>query len=360
MFAEDYKSQNVPLEESFGVLYPEAFTDPRAEYRALTTTAALVDLCHWGALRLRGGDRIRFLNALTTNDVERLPAGRACHSALATVKGKLVAELFVLKGEGELFVQVAQGQAGTVAEVLDKHIIADDVDLEDVTGQFGVLAVEGPRFREIVWRLFPTTPLPAEPLGFVDADYLGTSVTVVRNSVTGEPGYHLIVPSRGIARIRDFVIQSGRADDMMLAGRAAWNARRVEAGMPWWGVDIVAGENFPKECRLEDVVSYDKGCYLGQETIARMHHRGHPNRLLSGVVPAADGTPDAPAGSEMFAPADTSKPVGRVTSAVYSPALEKQLIMGYIRTGYTDPGTELVLRAGGGERPVVVTPLPVK
>ena len=114
MFAEQYKSEDVILKESFGVPYPEVFTDPQSEYHALTTTAALVDLCHWGALRLRGGDRVRFLNALTTNDVESLPAGRACHSALATVKGKLVAELFVLKREDELFVLVAQGDTTTV------------------------------------------------------------------------------------------------------------------------------------------------------------------------------------------------------------------------------------------------------
>jgi folate-binding protein YgfZ len=361
MFAEHYRSQKVPLKESFGVPYPELFTNSQSEYHALTTTAALVDLCHWGALRLRGGDRVRFLNALTTNDVQSLPEGHACHSALATVKGKLVAELFVLKREDELLILVAQGDTGAVAETIDKHIIADDVSMENASADYGVIAVEGPKSREIVWRLFPKEPLPDETLQFVDADYLGTPVTIVRNTVTGEPGYHFIAPAGGVHHIRTHLIQSGRADDMALAGRAAWNTRRVEAGMPWWVVDVIAGENFPKECRLEDVVSYDKGCYLGQETIARMHYRGHPNWLLSGAVPTGDVVShEPPAGAELFAADDSSKAVGHVTSAVISPVLQKLLIMSYVRAAFADPGTELVLRAGGVEHTVVVTSLPVK
>jgi len=361
MLADLYKSKDVLLKESFGVPYPEVFTDPGSEYRALTTTAGLIDLCHWGALRLTGGDRIRLLNALTTNDVQSLASGQACHSALVTVKGKLIAELYVLRREEELFVLVAQGNADVFAETIDKHIIADDVTARDVSGEYGVVAVEGPKSREIAWRLFPTVTLPVEPLQFVDTDYLGTPVTIIRNSATGEPGYHFVVPADGISRIRDYLIQSGRADDMALAGRAAWNTRRVEAGIPWWGADITAGENFPKECRMEGVVSYNKGCYLGQETLARMHYRGHPNWLLSGAVPAdSEGGGVTPAGSELFAPADLSKAVGRVTSAVESPALNKRLIMGYIRAGFTDPGAELVLRAGDIERTVVITSLPVK
>jgi folate-binding protein YgfZ len=361
MFAEQYKREDVTLREWFGVPYPEVFTDAQSEYRALTTTAALLDLCHWGALRLRGGDRVRFLNALTTNDVQSLPEGRACHSALATVKGKLVAELFALKRQDELFLLVAQGDTGAVADVLYKHVIADDVAMDNVSGDYGVIAVEGPKSREVAWRLFPTQRLPDEPLQFVDADYLGTPVTILRNTVSGEPGYHFVVPADGIRLIRNHLIQSGRADDMALAGRVAWNTRRVEAGMPWWGVDVVAGENFPKECRLDDVVSYDKGCYLGQETIARMHYRGHPNWILAGVVPAGDGVGgEPPVGAELCAPADSSKAVGRVTSAVFSHALQKLLMMSYVRTAFADAGTELVLRADGVEYTVVVTSLPVK
>jgi len=360
MFTESYKAQRIALKESFGVPYPESFTDPADEYRALTATAALIDLCHWGALRLTGNDRVRLLNSLTTNDVASLSAGEACHTALATVKGKLVAEFYVLRRENELFVLVAQGDTRVVAETIEKHIIADDVELNDVSDDYGVVAVEGPESRGIVWRLFPRDPLPTERFRFVDADYLGRPVAVVNNTVTGEPGLLLVVPARGIRRIREHLIQSGRNDDMALAGRAAWNMRRVEAGLPWWGSDVVAGENFPKECRLEDVVSYDKGCFLGQETLARMHHRGHPNWLLVGLVPNDETPGDAPRGTEVFSADDPNKAVGRITSSAPSPKLNKNLLMGYVRTAFAEPGTELALGPGGSGATVTVTPLPLK
>lgn len=361
MFADLYKSKNVPLKESFGVPYPEQFTDAETEYRSLTTTAAMLDLCHWGILRLTGADRIRLLNALVTNDVESLPEGQVSHAALVTIKSKLVAELFVLKRENELLVLVAQGDTEMVASTIDKHIIADDVAVDNASDDFGVLAVEGPESRGVVRRLFPDDSLPDEQLQFLDAGFLDTPLTVIRNSVTGEDGYHVVVPSDGAGLIRGYLIQSGRAEDMALAGRAAWNARRIEAGLPWWGIDVVAGDNFPKECRLDGLVNYDKGCYLGQETLARMHYRGHPNWLLSGITPAeSDHAIEPPAGAELFAPGDMSKAIGRCTSSAFSPALQKPLMLGYVRSGFTDPGTELVLRDGGVESNVIVTSLPAR
>jgi folate-binding protein YgfZ len=358
MFAETYRNDNIHLTESFGVPYPEVFYTVEYENHPHTHTPVLIDLCHWGALRLTGADRVRLLNALVTNDVDSLEPGSGCHSALTTIKGKLVAELFVLRRENELFVLVSQGDTAVVSATIEKHIIADDVTLEDVSGDYGVLAVEGPIARGIVWRLFPATPLPESPLQFTDADYLGRTVTLVNNSATGEPGYHLVAPAAGIRRIRKHLLQSGLADDAIAAGRAAWDMRRVEAGLPWWDTDVVAGENFPKECRCESLVNYEKGCYLGQETLARMHHRGHPNRLLVGLETDAPEPPRA--GSELYAPGDADKPIGHVTSAVDSPALQKPLMMGYVRREAAEPGNSLVLRVDGSETTVTVVSLPVK
>jgi folate-binding protein YgfZ len=391
MFVDSYKNDGVTMTVSFGGPYPEAFEHPQNEYRALTSTAALIDLCHWGLFRLTGGDRLRLLNSLTTNDAASLAAGEACHSALTTVKGKLIAELFVLVRDADATVLVAQGDPGTVHQTIGNHIVADDVDLENVSDGYGVLSVEGPKSREIVWRLFPRLSIPTKRFQFVDVIYQGIPATIMHNNVTGETGYQLIVPKDGIRLIRDYLIQAGRAEDAALAGRAAWNMRRVEAGLPWWGADVKAEENFPKECRLDGVVSYDKGCFLGQETLARMHHRGHPNWLLVGLSPNGevsgldtpaflsadsiiDSSPDSisralgdlntsasiPAGSELFAPDDPSKSVGRITSSAFSPKTQKPLFMGYARAALASPGTELVLPVGGVESTLVVIPLPVE
>jgi folate-binding protein YgfZ len=373
MFADTYKADGVVLKTWLGVQYPEAFTHPADEYRALTSTAALIDLCHWGVLRLTGNDGVRLLNSLTTNDAASLDTGGGCHSALTTRKGKLQAELYVLRRQEELLVLVAQGDTGVVADTIEKHIIADDVDVADVSADTAVVAVEGPKSREVLSRLFPNQPIPDAPLRFSDTDYLGTPVTIVRNSVTGESGYHLIVPAGNARRLRDHLIQSGRADDMSLIGRVAWNTRRVEAGLPWWRADVTADENFPKECRLDGVVDYTKGCFLGQETLARMHHRGHPNWLLVGLTPRedlaglethgdnwADPSAALPVDAPLFAPADLDQQAGRLTSPVYSPKLQKPLALGYVRPALAEPGTELILRINDHDTPLVVTPLPLK
>jgi folate-binding protein YgfZ len=320
-------------------------------------------------LRLTGRDRVRLLNSLTTNDVAGLEAGGACRSALTTVKGKLLAELFVLRREHELLVVVAQGATEHVAATIDKHIIADDVTVTDLSRDTAVLAVEGPKARGVVWRLFPTTALPARTQEFVDADYLGTPVCVLRASASGEDGYHLLVPAGDGERIREYVIQSGYADDMALVGRVAWNRRRVEAGLPWWGADVNPGDNFPLESRLEDIVSYTKGCFLGQETLARMYHRGHPNRKLVGLAPKWGFSPPGAADADglffslrdapLYRGDDADKQAGRITSAAYSPVLDGPLLLGYVRADLSEPGSVVALRSDGADTALEVIALPV-
>jgi aminomethyltransferase len=320
-------------------------------------------------LRVTGRDRVRLLNSLFTNDVAGLGAGGACHSALTTVKGKLLAELYVLRRETELLVVVAQGDTGDVAAAIDKHIIADDVCVTDLSSETAVIAVEGPRARGVVWRLFPVAALPDRPLEFVDTDNLGTPVCVIRASASGEDGYHLLIPAGGAERIRGYAIQSGYADDMALVGRVAWNRRRVEAGLPWWGADVTAGDNFPLECRLEGVVSYTKGCFLGQETLARMYHRGHPNWKLVGLASKDNISPTEAADADNLfyelrnAPLhradDAEKPAGRITSAAFSPVLDGPLLLGYVRADLAEPGRDVVLRSGGADTALEVVELPV-
>ncbi|MDH3197968.1 MAG: hypothetical protein OEO21_06985 [Candidatus Krumholzibacteria bacterium] len=395
MFVETYREEGVLLADAFGVSYPETFSHPVLEYRALVSRLAAIDLTHWGALRLTGSDRVSFLDAMITAEVANLGPGEAAHAALTTTKGKLVAELYVLSRESELFVLVAQGDSAAVAATLEKHIVADDVELEDASARFGVLAVEGPRCRDLVWRLFPNAAIPMEALRFVDVDYQGIPVTILRASVTGERGFQMIVPADGIARIRSYLVQGGRGLDLALAGRAAWNLRRVEAGLPWFGVDVE--DAFPKECRLDHLVSYDKGCFLGQETLARMHFRGHPNWLLEGLAPAGDAPgPLAPPASlalddgalaaaardaealradlsaldlsrfcsaELFAPGQASvagaKSIGRITSAVFSPARGSLLALASVRAAHAQARDDIELIAGGEPVRLTLAELPL-
>ena len=414
MFVDLYRAEHVPLGTMAGIPYPQAFSHPRLEYEAITHAVALVDLSHAGVLRLTGSDRVRFLNAMVTNDVAALATGTACQALMTTTKGRVVAELLVLARAQELLVLVIQGSTARVADALESHIIADDVTLENLTGRFGVLSVEGPKCRDLLWRLFPREPLPLERLKFTENEYQGMRATVVRHSVTGDKGLHVIVDRDHIERMRDYLVQGGVGMDGRLAGRVAWNLRRVEGGLPWFDVDVTE-DNFPAEARLETHVSYEKGCYLGQETIARMHYRGHPNWLLVGLttgddapeslgyperledlrgLPALADSPDGAradiaamafdhtpvAGVELFtlgngdvesdaddtaegapayADAAARKPVGRLTSAALSPCLKRALFLGYVRATLAQARTHLRGHVGGMDVTLTVVDLPL-
>ncbi len=336
-------------------MLPDAYTDPATEYEALTHAVGIIDHAVAGVLRLRGKDRVRFLNAMVTNDVTKVGPGRSCPALITTTKGKVIAELLVLSRADELVVLVLQGPVARVVSTLESHIIADDVELEHASEQFAVIAVEGPKCRELVWRLFPREPLPMEAFAFTENDYQGLLATVIRHSVVGDKGMLMLIPREHYERIKAYLVQGAVGLDGAGIGRAAWNIRRVEKGRPWFGIDVTE-ENFPAECGLETHVNYEKGCYLGQETIARMHYRGHPNWKLVGLagggdVPAVGATLDAVTGS------DTSTPAGRITSAVYSPTLKHSLCLGYVRHTMAAPGTGFSVREEAGSLTVVELPL---
>jgi len=394
MLIETYKAAHVPLSDAFGGPYPDAFSHPRLEYEMLAHAAGVIDLSHWGVLRLTGNDRVRFLNAMVTNDVASLGTGSSCASLMTTTKGKIFAELLVLARPLDLLVLVMQGSTARVVEVLASHIIADDVELSDVSGDLGVLSAEGPRCRELVWRIFPRDPLPLKPGEFTENEYQGMHATVVRHSVAGDKGLHLVVSREHLVRMREYLIQGGVGLDCGPAGRVAWNTRRVENGLPWFGSDVTE-ENFPKEVRLDDHVNYNKGCYLGQETIARMHYRGHPNwQLVALSVPGdtpctpawqprwdtltglpvletdpaaaqadvrAMSAPNHAVGTKLFAPGETKRgAIGHITSGVLSPLLNKPLFLATVRTNAASPGTTLEAMLGGRNVALAVVDLPVK
>lgn len=381
MLTEAYKRENIHLTSSFGVEYPSYFIHPVVEYQSLVKSAGVIDLTHWKTFRLSGKDRQSFLNAMVTNDVASLEDGRGCHSLITTIKGKIIAELFVFVREEDVLVFVPQGDAAEAYDVLAKHIISEDVTIEDLSKGFGVMAIEGPKAREILWRVFPKGPLPSGQFRGVMRQLKDLDVYVMGNSVTGEAGYHMMIPGERIERVRDYLVQASRGSDGLPVGGIVWNMRRVEKGLPWYGTDFT-GDNFPDETRLGDAISYDKGCFRGQETLARLHHRGHVNRLLMGLatedrdVPqgvrklvsefedeinnyeesdlkgraepiarALDLTSIVAPDTELFATndaTDPSKAAGRVTSIAYSPQIKKPLLLGIVRRELAEAGLAVV------------------
>lgn len=394
MLEKLYKETGIPMAKHFGVTYPEYFTHPAAEYNAQVAYAGVIDLTHWTILRVTGADRTTFLNAMLTNDVSALETDEGCHTLITTTKGKIIAELYVFVRADDVIVLVSQGDAAGTEQILQKHIIMEDVTIEDISNDFGLLAIEGPKAYDCLWRMFPTGPFPKDNLHAVARQFEHIAFYVMKNTVTGDEGYHLMIPAADLVRMRSYLVQAARGSDGLAVGRIAWNMRRLENGLPWYGFDFTDA-NFPNEARFEDTVSYSKGCFLGQETLARLMYRGHVNRLLVGLAveddnwstvadtltaeftkrinnydeiglskgarpfaTALDLRETYPRESQLFLPEGDSKSVGQITSAVYSPALERPLLLGYVHHDHATPGNRLVLKGPKTEYQVRITDLP--
>ena len=396
MLQDVYKRDRLVLRETFGRPYPEYFTHPVAEYQALTEFAGVIDLTHWNVFRVTGSDRVSYLNAMVTNELETVETNAGSHALVTTIKGKIIAELFVFVREDDVLVFVAQGDGDEAREVLERHIISEDVTIEDLSETHGVLALEGPKAEDILWRLLDSGPFPKEPLQAFAREFDGVDVYLMGNSISGERGQHLMVPRDDIERIHRYLVQACRGSDGLPVGRIAWNMRRIENGLAWYGLDF-SQDNFPDETRLGDAISYTKGCFLGQETLARLHHRGHVNRALVGLtmddadIPEAfqrlvaefdndvnnydevglrqqaepiakvlDLTTTFAPRTELFpiddASADEHKSIGWITSAAYSPQLKKPLLLGLIRYELVEAGKDVRL----GDVRLSIVDLPVQ
>jgi folate-binding protein YgfZ len=370
MLAETYRRDNVPLVDLFGVEYPAYFVNPIVEYQAIVRHAGIIDLTHWRTFRLSGRDRVSFLNAMVTNDIATLEPDQGSHALITTIRGKIIAELFVFASKEDTLVLVPQGNASEAYDIIQKHIITEDVSVKDLSSQYGVIALEGPSAEDVLWRIFPTGPFPKGSLHAVEREFEDAGVFLMKNSVTGEDGYHMMIPAKHILRLRGFLVQAAHGSDGLPVGAVAWNMRRVEKGLPWFGIDFTEN-NLPDETRLGSAISYTKGCFRGHETLSRLHHRGQVNRVLVGLTVRDNDVPEAVkklaaefgvdtdnydeqglrqeaqpiaqaldlrrsfgSKTELYSsesPDESGKSIGWVTSVAFSPELKKPLIFGYIR-----------------------------
>jgi folate-binding protein YgfZ len=318
---------------------PGSAAGPQGEHQALATGCALVDLSWKDRLELTGADRARFLHGLVTLDVKALTPGQGTYGFFTTHQGKILADVVVTAYEDRLWLELPPGRGAEVSAHLGKYVLADRVEvlpLEDMLP----LTLAGPLAAELLGRL-SSEPLPTEPWSHVRARVAGTEVALQRRGRLGVDAWTLWV-SASIAEpvAEDLLGLSEAAGGRPLpAGFTALEELRVERGIPRFGVDF-GPDNFPQETGCEEAVSYTKGCYLGQEVVARIHYRGGVQKLLRGLV--FEGTPAAGAALVL-----EEKEVGKVGSVVRSPALEATVGLAILHKRGASPGTVLAVAGGG-------------
>lgn len=287
------------------------------DYRALTTAVGLVDCGDRTLLELAGGDRVKFLQGFCTNHVARLATDEACEAFVTSVQGKILGHVEIVARTDRLRVETVAGQAERLQRHLDRYLIREDVTICDASSQRRQWLLAGPQAAELAAR----AGLAHQPEVFVRrVPWLAVDALLVD------------VPRQAWPRWGDELERQG-------ARRVAaevFDAARIEAGWPLYGRDIT-DQNLPQEVgRDRQAIHFNKGCYLGQETVARIDALGHVNRLL--VLVRWNGPVPPPAGEVLSA---SGAAAGEVTSSCYSPRYGSALSLAYLRRTLTSPGTRV-------------------
>ncbi len=323
--------------------------DEAAEREALRSACGLVERSWTSGLEILGQDRCRFLSGFITCDVQPLEPGEGAYGLITDVKGRVLADPVVLVLDDRLWLELPPGRAKAISEHLNKYAIADRVEIRPLDDVIP-LSLIGPRSGEVLGADQP----PEVAWCHRVAEIMGTEVRLVREQplpIAGReiPGCTIWVPAEDAPALFGRLLKSG-ASGLVPVGYRAYDALRVAAGRPLYGIDFDAG-NFPQETGLEEqTVSYTKGCYLGQEVVARIHYRGGVNRHLRGLLLGDD----------------TGEPVGRAVLVGGSEAgtvTSAATLAGGVRIGLAilhrraEPGADVEL-AGGGTARVVDLPFP--
>jgi len=334
----------------------EHYGDALAELAALRGAAGVLDLSFRSRLCVLGADRQKFLNGQVTNNVKDLKVGEGCYAALVNAKGKMQSDLNVYLLENEVLLDFEPGYSAAVAQRLEKFIIADDVQVADVAPQYGLLSVQGPRAGDVISQLWPGAAQPAQARQFISRkDSAAGELYLMNLARVDSSGFDLLVPAAALGAIADQLVTATETVGGRACGWQALEAARIEAGIPRFGVDMDES-NLPPEAGIEDrAVSYSKGCYIGQEVIARIRTYGQVARSLR-ALRLADSIKELPRrGDKLFW---GGKEVGSITSALASPTFNCNIALAYVRREHNEIGAELTLRTAEGESTARIVKLP--
>ncbi len=316
---------------------PASFGDVDAEFAALSQGVGLLDASHCGRIRATGPDVLDLLNRISTNEVGHLAPGHGAHTVLTTEKGRILDLIWVYNAGGHCLILTSPQTSHRVIEWIDKYTIIEDIELDDATHSTGMVSLIGPQLPNFLAKAFPDCTVEADSIA--SAALGNIPLQVVRRTLGQLPRVDLIFQikegqAEDTASVWDCLLSLGAAP----AGQNAYHAARVQAGAPEGGVDMSESYN-PLETGLLGSISFTKGCYIGQEVIARLdtYQKVQKNLVSLRLSPGAGGG----VGSKLMA---DGKQVGVITSLVQlSDDGGGSIGLGYVRPEFTEPGTRVFL-----------------
>ena len=315
------------------------------QYEALTRNVGFTPLTGRTIIEVTGSDRIQILQNFTTNDVKRLQPGQGCEAFITNSQGKTIGHIWIFCEGNRHFLDTTPGQAQTIIDHFNRYVISEDVTFTDRSNEFSDVLVAGNGAQALLSTL-TGQKIPCELLSHGTFQIAGHEVAIRRVDYAGRDSYIIQFRPTDADPVSSALTNVGA----IACSHEAVESARIEAGFPLFGLDITP-DNLPQEvARDAKAISFTKGCYLGQETVARIDALGHVNRLLASIKFASPEIPER--GTELLA---AGQKVGEVTSAAWSPQLQAPLAIALLRRNQTKPGNELA--TNGGQAVVVQLPL---
>jgi len=320
----------------FGCALPDHWADPRAEEEFARESVALVDKNYRAYLSFTGPDRVRYLNAILTNNIKDLSAGQGNVSLLLNPQGHILAEIETYALAESLFCVSYAMIRERLIEWLDKYIIMDDVTLTDETQRYGTLAIEGPKAAAVAKELTGIELSALAELGRGESAVASIPCWVTKRSPGGVAGCEFRAGRESLVTLWHVLSESVKKHGGGPMGYAALSAQRLAQGVPWFGYDF-GEKQIPHEAGLESShISYTKGCYTGQEIVERVRSRGQVNRRRVELIFDGGGVPAA--GEALTV---DGKEAGYVTRAALPSFLSHAIGMGYVRKDNNALGSQL-------------------
>lgn len=350
----EHERLGATFEEVTGWEMPAHYGDPSAEHRAVRQTVGLCDLSHRGKLRVTGEDRVKWLQSVISNDILPLQPGQGRYSSFLTHKGKMLTYFRVYVQTDSVMLEDCGEIGDQTYGALRKFLLyGTKAKMENCGESWGLLLVSGPKAAIVLKAALGTDVEDLKPISFIAAAIGGQSALIIRTEETGELDYEVLIPADGLAAAWSRLMEAGAPHGIKPVGSQAREALRIEAGIPTAGPDLNE-EIVPPEANLEGkAFSLSKGCYPGQEVVARMDTYGNVRRHLVGLLVKGSAVP--PKGAKLFS---GDREVGWISSAVRSPQRGQVIAFGFPLRDFSKPGTVLSVDIDGEKHEATVTSLP--
>jgi len=351
---EHHLKLGATFEEVGGWNMPTHYGDWVTEHQAVRQAVGLSDLSHRGKIHVIGDDRVKWLQSLISNDILPLQPGQGCYSSFLTHKGKMLGYFRVYALSDSLWVEDVGEVGDATFQSLKKFLLYGvKAKMENCAESWGLLLVTGPKACATISAAFGVVMSDLKPVNAISAKICSHTSFVLRTEETGEDDLEILLPADALNTAWERLMEAGATYGIKAVGGHAREALRIEAGLPKAGPDLNE-EIVPPEANLEGkAFSLNKGCYPGQEVVARMDTYGNVRRKLVGFV-LKDG-PVPPHGAKLF---NGDREVGWISSAIRSPQLNSVIALGFPLRDFSEPGMELTVEFNSRRHPATAHTLP--